>query len=55
MEILENHVIPFAPFVENNFMLMLTVRVVQQYLQEVEIATMIWPPRSPDLNPIEHM
>lgn len=29
--------------------------IVQQYLEEVKIPTMIWPPRSLDLNPIEHM
>ena len=60
-EILDPHVIPYAPFVGENFMLMHdnarphVAIVVQQYLREVNIETMNWPPRSPDLNPIEHL
>lgn len=30
-------------------------RIVHEYLDEVEIPRMIWPARSPDLNPIEHV
>ena len=58
-DILEEHVVPFAPYIGDNFMLMHdnarphVARIVQQYLQEVGIRTMVWPPRSPDLNPIK--
>jgi transposase len=30
-------------------------QVVRNYLTDVNIARMVWPPRSPDLNPIEHI
>ena len=30
-------------------------RIVNEYLHEVNIRTLNWPPRSPDLNPIEHL
>jgi hypothetical protein len=30
-------------------------RVVNEFLDEVGINRMEWPPRSPDLNPIEHV
>lgn len=59
--ILEPHVVPFAPFIGDDFVLMHDnarphiARVVQNYLEEVNIETMNWPPRSPDLNPIEHL
>lgn len=29
--------------------------IVQQYLQQVKIPNMVWPPKSPELNPKEHM
>ena len=60
-EILESHVIPFAPFIGENFMLMHdnarphVARVVSNYLDGVEISRINWPPRSSDLNPIEHV
>lgn len=60
-QVLEPHVVPFAPFVGDDFMLMHdnarphVARVVNEYLDEVEIPKMNWPPRSPDLNPIEHV
>lgn len=60
-DILEPHVVPFAPFIGDDFMLMHDnarphiARVVQNYLREVGIETINWPPRSPDLNPIEHL
>lgn len=60
-DILEPHVIPYAPFVGQEFLLMHdnarphVAGVVQNYLQEVEISTLPWPARSPDLNPIEHL
>jgi transposase len=30
-------------------------RVMQQFLTDYHINTIIWPPYSPDLNPIEHL
>lgn len=60
-DILEPHVIPYAPFIGQEFLFMHdnarphVARVVQDYLQDVEIATLPWPARSPDLNPIEHL
>lgn len=60
-EILEQHVMPFAPFVGDGFIFMHdnarphTARVVRDYLQEVGITQMQWPARSPDMNPIEHV
>jgi hypothetical protein len=59
--ILEPHVMPFAPFRGNDFLFMHdnakphSARIVQQNLAEVGITTMQWPARSPDLNPIEHL
>ena len=60
-EILQPHVVPFAPFIGNDFLFMHdnakphVARVAQEYLEEVEISVMDWPARSPDLNPIEHL
>ncbi|CAG4973881.1 unnamed protein product [Colias eurytheme] len=62
-EILGVHVVPYAGFIGENFIFILmhdnarphTAGSVVQYLQEVEIAAMDWPARSPDLNPIEHL
>lgn len=60
-EILADHVVPYAGFVGENFILMQdnarphTAASVRQYLQDVGIRTMDWPARSPDLNPIEHL
>lgn len=60
-EILEEHVVPFAPFIGNNFVLMQdnarahSARTVQTYLNHVGITVMEWPARSPDMNPIEHV
>lgn len=61
LEILDNHVVPYAPYIGQGFMLMHdnarphVARVVQHYLEQVGIDTMAWPARSPDLNPIEHL
>lgn len=60
-EILEPHVVPFAPFIGEQFIFMQdnarshTARIVREYLDEVNIPLMNWPARSPDLNPIEHV
>ncbi|KAJ4451911.1 hypothetical protein ANN_03389 [Periplaneta americana] len=60
-EILENHMMPFAPFIGQNVTLMHdnvrphTARCVVQYLEEVGIRTLDLATRSPDINPIEHM
>ncbi|CAK1580956.1 unnamed protein product [Parnassius mnemosyne] len=60
-EFLQEHVIPFAPFIGQNFVLMhdsagaLVARSVTEYLNEVGNQTLPWPARSPDLSPIEHI
>lgn len=60
-EILEEHVVPFVPFIGDNFLLMQdnarphVARCVLQYLEEVAIQRMQWPALSPDLNPLEHL
>lgn len=60
-EILLEHVVPFAPFIGDDFTLMHdnarphVARIVREFLDEVEIHAMAWPARSPDLNPIEHV
>lgn len=59
-EVLEPHVMPFAPFIGQNFIFMHdnarphTASIVNSYLREVGINQMDWPARSPDMNPIEH-
>lgn len=60
-EILEEHVVTFAPFVGDDFVLMHdnarphVARCVMEYLNEVGISQMEWPALSPDMNPIEHI
>ncbi len=60
-EILLNHVVPFAPFVGENFLLQQdnarthVARVTRDFLETVGIKTLEWPAFSPDLNPIEHL
>jgi transposase len=60
-DILEPHVVPFVPFIGNDSILMHDnarphiAQIVNGYLDTVEIHHMIWPARSPDLNPIEHV
>lgn len=59
--ILTDHVVPFAPLIGENFVLMQdnarphTGRCVREFLEEVNIQTMDWPAISPDMNPIEHL
>jgi hypothetical protein len=58
-DILEPHVVPFAPFIGNDSILMHDkahphiAQIVNEYLDTVEIHYMIWPARSADLNSIE--
>ena len=58
-DILEDHLMPFAPFIGENFLLLHdnarphTARVVNEYLNEAGISLLNFPARSPDLNPIE--
>lgn len=60
-DILEPHVIPYGPFIGDNFIFMQdnarphTARIVNEYLNEVNVTAMDWPARSPDMNPIEHV
>lgn len=59
--IIQDHVMPFAPFIGNHFIFMQDnarphiARPVLDYLNEINIQVMDWPPRSPDMNPIEHL
>lgn len=54
-EISQMHVVPFAPMIENHFLLMQdNARPHIDYLVEVNIEKLDWPARSPNLNPIEH-
>lgn len=60
-DILQQHVIPYAPFVGPEFILMHdnarphVARIVRDYLDEVGIPVLDWPAFSPDMNPIEHV
>lgn len=60
-DVLQDHVVPFAPHIGANFLLMQdnarphVARCVTDFLNQVEIPTMNWPACSPDLNPIEHV
>lgn len=60
-DILDMHVVPYAPFIGDNFILMQdnarphVANVVREYMDITGIRTMDWPARSPDLNPIEHI
>jgi hypothetical protein len=60
-DILEQYGVPFAPFIGDNFIFKHdnarphSVRIVSEYLDEVAIASMQWPTRSQDINPIENV
>lgn len=60
-EYVEQHVVPYMPFIRENFLLMQDnarphiARMTRQYFNDVGIQVLDWPPRSLDLNPIEHM
>lgn len=60
-KVLEETVVPFAPFIGDDFLLMQdnarphVARIVTHYLNDVGITTMDWPVHSPDMNPIEHL
>ncbi|KAJ4427140.1 hypothetical protein ANN_24756 [Periplaneta americana] len=60
-EILGEHVLSFASFTGDNFVLLedntrpRVARYVLQYLNEVGIQLMQWPSRSPDRNPMDHL
>jgi hypothetical protein len=59
--ILQDHVVPFAPHIGDNFILMQDnarphiARCVTNFLTETGITKMDWPARSSDMNPIEHV
>lgn len=60
-DILEPIVVPFIPFIGERFVLMHdnarphTANCVREYLEEEDIDVLSHPPRSPDMNPIEHV
>jgi transposase len=60
-DILLEHVIPYAGYIDDNFVLMHdnaryhTCGATTEFLDEVGIATVDWPSLSPNLNPIEHL
>jgi hypothetical protein len=61
LECVESHVVPYAPFIGENFPFMddnvrpHMARIVVRYLEQVGIRLLPWPVNSPDLNPIEHV
>ena len=61
VEVVQNHILPFAHKIGPDFVLMQdgtrahTSRVTTRFLKDSGIQVMDWPPRSPDLNCIEHL
>jgi hypothetical protein len=61
LECVESHVVPYAPFIDENVLFMddnarpYMARIVVRYLEQVGIRLLPWPANSPDLNPIEHV
>lgn len=59
--IVVEHVMPFGPFLGQDFLFMQdnarphVAREVLDYLNNVGLPVIEWPPRSPDMNPIEHL
>ena len=58
---MDNHLIPFLiekgqdlVFMQDNARIH-TCRLVSQFLLEKKVEVLIWPPQSPDLNPIENL
>lgn len=60
-EVVQNHILPITHEIGPDFMLMHdgasahTARVTTHFLEDAGIQVMDWPPRSPDLNCIEHL
>lgn len=60
-EVLANYVVPFAPIIGDDFVLMQdnarahSARCVTEYLDEVGIGKLNWPACTPDGNPVEHV
>uniref|UniRef100_T1I3P0 DDE_3 domain-containing protein n=1 Tax=Rhodnius prolixus TaxID=13249 RepID=T1I3P0_RHOPR len=60
-EVLLEAVIPLAPFIGDQFILMQdnarphTARIVTEYLEQVGITVLDWPARTPDMNHLEHL
>jgi hypothetical protein len=61
LECIEPYIVPYAPFIGNNFLFMddntdpHMARIVVRYLEQVGIRRLPWSANSPDLNPIEHV
>jgi hypothetical protein len=53
IDILEQYVVPFAPFIGDNFIFQHDN--VSEYLDEVDIASMQWSARSQEINSIENV
>ncbi len=60
-EILRPHVVPYARRIGNTFKLMddnampHRARVTNQFMQDEGISRLLWPAKSPDMNPLEHL